>query len=291
MTTSLFDAYLDRLRVTREAPSVEALFRLHRAHIERIPYDTTWIHLGERWGVNQQASVEHIALHGRGGYCFHLNGALAALLTDLGYRVEMHVGGVHRDVPIADALTNHLVLTVHDLPSDDNPSGIWYVDTGLGDALYEPMPLMPGRYRQGPREFELSATPGGVGDWHLAHDPTGSFVGMAFRAEPASLADFETRHVFLSTSPESSFVRTVSLQRRDASTLSILRALTLTTVTAEGTTSVVVDDRAEWYALLASTFDLDLRTADRVARDRLFDGALESHCAHLAALNERGEQS
>jgi hypothetical protein len=48
----------------------------------------------------------------------------------------------------ADSVGNHVVLTVSDLPTDENPSGCWYVDAGLGDALYEPLPLAPGTYRQ-----------------------------------------------------------------------------------------------------------------------------------------------
>ena len=41
------DAYLARLGLDREPPSVEAMFRLHEAHAERIPYETLWIQLGE----------------------------------------------------------------------------------------------------------------------------------------------------------------------------------------------------------------------------------------------------
>ena len=95
----LFDAYLARLGCEREPPSAAALGRLHRAQAERIPYETTWIHLGERRGIGPLASVDLIARHGRGGYCFHLNGALAALLVELGYHVTLHRGGVHHGPP------------------------------------------------------------------------------------------------------------------------------------------------------------------------------------------------
>ena len=29
---------------------------------------------------------------------------------------------------------NHQVLTVDQLPDEGNPTGVWYVDAGLGDA-------------------------------------------------------------------------------------------------------------------------------------------------------------
>ena len=110
-------AYLRRLGVEAEAPSVDGLRRLHRAHVERVPYETFWIHLDQAWGIEPEASLRRVARDGRGGYCFQLNGSLSLLLDALGYRVTRHVGGVHGpDGPSVDALTNHLVLVVHDLP-------------------------------------------------------------------------------------------------------------------------------------------------------------------------------
>ncbi len=86
----------------------------------------------------------------RRGYCFHLNGALAVVLEFLGYDVTLHVGGVHGpEGPTSDDMTNHLVLLVHGLPGPGNPSGTWYVDAGLGDALHEPLPLIAGTCRRG----------------------------------------------------------------------------------------------------------------------------------------------
>ena len=165
--------------------------------------------------------MRRVAHDQRGGYCFHLNGALAELLSALGYRVTRHVGGVHGpDGPDAAMLTNHLVLVVHDLPTGDNPSGRWYVDAGLGDGLHEPLPLAAGTYQQGPFRFVLTETDDGVGDWHLTHDPAGSFAGMSFRSAPVGTDAFVERHEWLSSSPESGFVRVLpcSAGGRTAST-------------------------------------------------------------------------
>ena len=82
------------------------------------------------------------------------------------------------------SLTNHLVLVVHGLPSATNPDGDWYVDAGLGDGLYEPLPMVAGEYRQGKADALLRVSRSaddGIGDWHFTHDPTGSFDGMSFR--------------------------------------------------------------------------------------------------------------
>jgi N-hydroxyarylamine O-acetyltransferase len=276
------DAYLGRLGLDAELPSVDALYRIHRAHVDRVPYETTWIHLGEQWTIDTDAAVERIARGGRGGYCFHLNGSLAWLLSRLGYDVSLHIGGVHGPEPGEQDLTNHLVLLVAGLPTGDNPAGDWYVDAGLGDALYEPLPLRAGDYDQTPMTFRLSETPGGVGDWHFAHDPHGSFPGMNFRSADATIDDFAPRHLYLSTSPESGFVKTITTQRRLHDSVLALRALTLTTRDSNGADTLVVADRNDWFALLADEFFLPLDGVEQASKDRLWASAQASHAAWLA---------
>ena len=142
--------------------------------------------------------------------------------------MERHVGGVHGpDGATGEEMTNHLVLTVHNLGNDRNPDGTWYVDAGLGDALHEPLPLRAGAYDQEPFHLVLEPTPGGVGDWHLTHDPAGGFTGMSWRSAPAEIDAFADRHHWLSTSPESGFVKVLTAQRRDATGVDVVRGLTL----------------------------------------------------------------
>jgi N-hydroxyarylamine O-acetyltransferase len=273
------DAYLARLGLAPEAPSIEALFSIHRAHVERVPYETLWIHLGERWNVDVAESTARIATQRRGGYCFHLNGALSELLRALGYNVVRHVGGVHGPAGATEAeMTNHLVLTVHDLPHEANPGGVWYVDAGLGDALHEPLPLVPGAYDQGPFHLLLEETPAAVGDWHLTHDPAGSFTGMSWRSAPAQIDAFAERHVWLSTSPDSGFVKLLVVQRRDATGVDILRGLSLTRIGA-GARASTLTTSAELTDVLGDLFALDIGKLSNEARDALWQRV---HAAHEA---------
>jgi arylamine N-acetyltransferase len=273
------DDYLARLGLEREPPSVEALFRLHRAHVERVPYETLWIQLGQVWGVSPAESVARIANQRRGGYCFHLNGALCELLLSLGFTVSRHVGGVHGPAgPSADEMSNHLVLSVSGLPTTSTPNGVWYVDAGLGDALHEPLPLVAGVYEQGPFRLGLEETSDGVGDWHLSHDPSGSFTGMSWTTEPATMDAFAERHVSLSTAPESGFVRFLTVQRRDADGVDILRGLTLRRL-GRGATHSTLGTKAELFDALTDLFGLDLSLADPAALQAMWD---RSHAAHEA---------
>ena len=277
------DAYLDRLGLDAEPPSIDALFAIHRAHVERVPYETVWIHLGEGWNIDPAESTRRIAMQGRGGYCFHLNGALSELLGALGYNVVRHVGGVHGPDGATDAeMTNHLVLTVHDLPSATNPDGSWYVDVGLGDALHEPLPLIAGSYGQGPFRLALGTTPDGVGDWHLTHDPAGSFTGMAWRSAPTAIDAFAERHMWLSTAPDSGVVKVLSVQRRDATGVDILRGLSLSRI-GDRASATTITTQAELLDVLGDGFGLDLGFVGTEARAALWHKVRAAHEAWEAA--------
>lgn len=278
------DAYLRRLGLEAEPPSVDALKRLHRRQVERIPYETLWIQAGERWGINPVDSVARIALQGRGGYCYHLNGALSEVLRSLGYAVTRHIGGVHGPAgPDADSAGNHVVVTVSGLPSEENPGGVWYVDAGLGDALYEPLPLVAGVYEQRPFRLVLEAKVDGGDGWHLLHDPSGGFVGMRWSAKPAEMGDFAAKHEWLSTSPESGFVRVPMAELRDATGIDVIRGLVLSRIGDGAASHEPLTRRDEWFACLADVFGLRFDATAPEALDRLWESALDAHRAWEAA--------
>ena len=280
-------AYLDRLGLAPEQPSEDALRRLVRRHAEQVPYETLWIQAGEGWGIDPVESAERIARHGRGGYCYHLNGALGLLLSSLGYAVHGHVGGVHgAEGPAPASRGNHLVLTVELPPSEANPTGVWYVDAGLGDALHDPLPLVAGRHSQPPFALTLERSPDGS-HWHLVHDPRGGFRGMVWDMAVAQWDDFRHQHHRLSTSPDSGFVQVPMAERRDATGVDVVRGLVLSRI-GDGARSEQVTDRAAWFDALAQLFDLRLDGLEPEARDRLWASAV---AAHRRWLDEQASQA
>jgi N-hydroxyarylamine O-acetyltransferase len=280
-------AYLERLRLRYPGgPSAEALHALHRAHVEWIAYEALEIQLGRPTTVDPHDSAARILGRHRGGYCFHLNGAFSLLLEALGYDVVWHRAGVQNHsepAPIGAEIANHLALTVHGLPSEESPSGDWLVDVGLGDALHEPLPLREGDYVQGPFRYGLRRSQVEPGGWRFEHDRHGSFAGMDFRPQRATQDDFRARHMHLSTSPESGFVRTCSVQRRDAGGVDALTGCVLSRLDGDGRAPVTVDDRDDWFAVLRDVFDLPLNDVDAAARAALWTRVRAAHEAWLAA--------
>jgi N-hydroxyarylamine O-acetyltransferase len=274
-------AYLARLGLEAGPPSVDLLRLVVQRQAERVPYETLWIPAGERWSIDPMQAAWRIAFAGRGGYCYHLNGALGVLLRSLGYAVRGHVGGVQADgEPSPNAMGNHLVLTVTGLGCDGNPSGQWYVDTGLGDALHEPLPLAAGTYLQQP--FRLSLDRGGESAWQLSHDPAGGFRSMTWTTGDALWSDFAAHHEWLSSSPESGFVQVPMAERRDATGVDVIRGVVLARVGANAFTADPITRQSEWFDVLADVFDLRFEATPPESRQRLWDKVFHAHRAWQA---------
>ena len=102
LSEELVAAYLRRLAVVPDAvarPTLEALTLLQVAHCDRIAYENLDLYCDEGHPVpppplEPVGSAERLVCRQRGGYCFLLVDAFAALLCTLGYRVSMHTAGV-----------------------------------------------------------------------------------------------------------------------------------------------------------------------------------------------------
>lgn len=277
--------YLRRLGTEHPGkPTIEGLFALHRAHVERVAYTSLQVHLGQRTTPDPYDSAARIVA-GEAGYCYHLNGAFGALLEALGYDVTMHRGRVWKAEPQGRGLgpitdePNHLVLMV------EAENTLYYCDTGLGDGLHEPMLCVPGETTQGPYTYKLERTrfDNGASGWSFTHDPKAdSFTGMVFEERIADLPDFLARHEWMETNPESGFVKNLDVYRRDATGVDHLRGCVLTR--SDGTTATKRDitDSEEWFDALADVFGLRLPGVGDVAQERLWKRVWEQHVAWAA---------
>jgi N-hydroxyarylamine O-acetyltransferase len=290
LDADLRDEYLARLG-WREPPepSVDSLFALHRAHVERVPYETVWIALGQRRELDPLSSMRYLTRGDGGGYCYHLNGAFSLLLEWLGFDVHRHLGGVEprpsptQPRPQPGANGNHLAITVTGLPHESSPDGGWLVDVGLGDGLYEPLPLVAGEHPQSPFRYRLRPSVANPGGWRFDHDPALSFVGFDLRAGPVRPDEFAERHEFLMTSPDSGFVRVTTVQRRDAGGVDTLRARTLQRLGGDDAGVRELASQAEWRDALADVFGITLAGVHATHVDAMWDRVCHQHEEYHAA--------
>jgi N-hydroxyarylamine O-acetyltransferase len=262
-------ALLQRIGIDRYdgPPRLEALSQLHAAFVDQVPYETVQYQLTPGGPLEPEDVAKRIIARETGGYCFQLNGTFALLLTELGYRVRMHRGGVQTVNRPGDIDGSHMVLTVSGLVED--PERHWLVDAGLGDGLRYPMPLETGEMEQYP--FTVRLRPSEKTDgWRLDHDPRASLIGMDFESEPVNLEAFAAQHAALSADPASPFVRLASAFRRTPESVVVLRSVGLSETFSDRVDSTLLENRADYFTALADVFRLPLPHYSAADRDTLW---------------------
>jgi N-hydroxyarylamine O-acetyltransferase len=196
--SSRADDYLARIGAQRPARAdADALRELHRRHLLTVPFENLSVHRGEDIVLEAEALTAKVAVDRRGGFCYELNGAFAALLTTLGYPVTLLAARVFgEDGP--GPLFDHLALRV------ETPEP-WLVDVGFGRHSEYPLRLdEPGEQADPGGVFRISETPQGDLDVHRDGVPQ-----YRLEQRPRALADFELGCWWNRTSPRSHFTRSL----------------------------------------------------------------------------------
>jgi N-hydroxyarylamine O-acetyltransferase len=184
------------------APTLDTLRQLHRAHLLAVPFENLDIHLGREIVLDETRLVHKIVAERRGGFCYELNGAFAALLRALGFRVTMLSAGVATTDGIIGPDFDHMLLLV-------NLDQEWLADVGFGDCFVEPIRLTAEPQPEGERLFQV-LTDGGsytlrrsdvAADWSVqyrftlaAHEIT-EFSGMCRYHQSSSESHFTRNRV------------------------------------------------------------------------------------------------
>ena len=147
---SVVDAYLKRIGYAGPLkPNSNLLRDLHRAHLFAIPFENLDIAFGREIICDEDAFLRKIIERHRGGFCYELNGAFAALLRALGFRVTLLSARVPREDGSLSPEFDHLTLRV-DL---EEP---WLADVGFGDCFLEPLRFAIGfEQPQGGRTYRI----------------------------------------------------------------------------------------------------------------------------------------
>lgn len=246
-------AYLARIGFIGEpAVDLDTLTRLHRGHLQNIPYENLGVLLGETLDFDIARIFEKLVRQIRGGWCYEMNGLFAWALESIGFDVTRLAGSVIRDRIGDDYIGNHLVLRV-DL------DGSYLADVGFGDGLLAPIPLAEHEISQNGFISRLTKLEGGWWRFHN-HQHCGA-PSFDFRDEPADADRLATMCAFLQTSEQSPFTQNVVLQRRFPDRVEIIRNAVRMTAYPDRLERRLMISADEMLQEMQSTFSLDVPAA------------------------------
>jgi N-hydroxyarylamine O-acetyltransferase len=199
--TSYVSRYLDRISYSgSREPTPATLHQLHRAHLFAVPFENLDITLGRKIVCDQDSFLRKIVEQRRGGFCYELNGAFAALLRKLGFKVTLLSARAPREDGGYSPEFDHLALKV-DLEET------WLADVGFGDSFLDPLRLQIGEeQKQGASKFRILEQSGLL--YVERTEPNSIWKRQyCFTLVPRRLDEFAPMCHYHQTSPESPFTR------------------------------------------------------------------------------------
>ena len=126
-------AYLNRIGLEKEPPSISFLKKLHKSHLLKIPFENLDIHYGEKIILDYEKVFKKVIDHKRGGFCYELNGLFYQLLLKLGFNCHLISGKVkNKETGEFGKEFDHMIIIV--FYKDES----WLVDVGFGEGFIEP---------------------------------------------------------------------------------------------------------------------------------------------------------
>jgi N-hydroxyarylamine O-acetyltransferase len=199
------DAYLRRLDFAGALRADLATFNaLHLAHASRIPFENFDVLLRRPIRLDLESVLAKLVERRRGGYCFEHNLLFAAVLEAAGFRVSRLAARVRYGSDVVRPRTHMLLLV-------DLDGASWLADVGFGaEGLLLPVPMTDAPTRQYAWTYRV-VEQGGMFTLQSLR-PAGWMDLYAFTLEPQQLPDFEMANYYVSTHPDSVFVRTLTAQ-------------------------------------------------------------------------------
>lgn len=181
-------------------PSADTLRSIHRQHMLHVPFENLDIHEDVPIVLDEGALFEKVVRRRRGGFCYELNGLLAAVLRRIGFDLDLlsaQVAGADgRYGPDFD----HLALLVR------VGGGEWLADVGFGDSFIEPLRLEDGVVQEQSHGAYRLGRDGAYRCLSRGRDGQGEPL-YRFDLVPRRLDDFAGMCRYHQTSPASVFTR------------------------------------------------------------------------------------
>lgn len=198
------EGYLRRIGAERPAAADgAALAGLQLRHLRAVPFENLSLHLGETTELSEKPLLDKVVRRRRGGFCYELNGAFAALLRALGFGVTLLSARVFHDGALGPPF-DHMALRV-EVPGE----APWLADVGFGDHSHRPLRLATDAEQRDPAGV-FRFVEAAHGDLDLLRDGTPQF---RLEARPRDLADFDATCWYQQTSPRSHFTRSLICSR------------------------------------------------------------------------------
>ncbi len=233
MPAPWIESYLSRIGYegSRE-PTYETLRQLHVRHLLAVPFENLDIHWKRPIVVDVDRFLHKVIGERRGGFCYELNGAFAALLRELGFDVTMLSARVISADGTFGPEFDHMTLLVN---------GEWIADVGFGESSLVPLNI-DGTPEDGYRALN--------GEYQVLRDGEWC-TDYLFTLQPRELHEFEPMCDYQQTSPQSPFTKkkVITLAREDG-------RITLTADKLIATKNGVREETAveDWEKALFETF-------------------------------------
>ncbi|WP_121242242.1 arylamine N-acetyltransferase family protein [Sulfurisoma sediminicola] len=253
-TLTDLSAYLRRTGYAGDiAPTRRALEALHLAHATHIPFENLDVLLGRPIALDLVGIEAKLVGARRGGYCFEHNLLFAAVLRAFGFAVTRLAARVrHRTTAVLPR--THMLLLV------EAEGGRWLADVGFGgEGLLLPVPFGAGEevghFAWSYRVIEEAAT----ANWVLQSRRDGAWRDLyAFTLEPQHTVDYAIANHYVSTHPDSPFVRMLTVQLPTPQRRLILRDRELIEDRGDVVTTRTLADGAELARVLQESFGLEM---------------------------------
>jgi N-hydroxyarylamine O-acetyltransferase len=233
------------------SPTLETLRAIHYAHLLAVPFENLDIALGRKIALDEDSFIRKIAGRRRGGFCYELNGAFAALLHALGFRVTRLSARVARSDGGESPEFDHLALRV-DLDET------WLADVGFGESFLEPLRIKPGveqmdragTFRTVERDQRLRVE---------KKQADGSWKGQySFTFQSRRLEEFAGMCEYHQRSPQSQFTQNTICSRATTQGRITLAGMKLIVTSNGEREERLLKSEQEWRDTLRERFDIVL---------------------------------
>jgi N-hydroxyarylamine O-acetyltransferase len=200
LSSDQLGAYLERIGVDAAEPTLDAVTRIHRAHLETVPFESLDIHVGRSISLDLDAVFEKLVTRRRGGFCYENNSLLASAVAALGIDVALLSASVARDDGGFGPAFDHLVVRAR------FAEGERFLDVGFGEGYRSPMPADGAWHDHAPAAEYRIRNEGA--ELELVHRRDGT-VSTDYRIDPTpqALGEFAEMCRYHQTSPKSGFTR------------------------------------------------------------------------------------